>query len=99
MPPMIRVLAGPALLLLFALVLPGGAAAQTGAVTAATGGALRIHVRGTAEIQAVASTEGGQLTINGVLVDDAGVPIPTAPIVVQAFAPDKPGAAIRVGPL
>jgi hypothetical protein len=91
--------AGPALLLLFALVLPGGAAAQTGASSAAPAGGLRIHVRGTAEIQAVASTEGGKLTINGVLVDDAGVPIPASPIVVQAFAPDRPGTAIRVGPL
>jgi len=49
---------------------------------------LHVHVRGTAELQAAASSEPEGFSIRGELIDDAGSPIPRAPITIQAFAPD-----------
>ena len=49
---------------------------------------LHVHVRGTAELQAAASSEPNGFSIRGELIDDAGSPIPRAPITIQAFAPD-----------
>ena len=64
----------------------------------ASGVPLHIHVRGTAELHAVATADHGELTLHGELIDDAGTPIAGAPIGVQAF--DEGGkAALRVGPL
>ncbi len=60
---------------------------------------LHIHVRGTAELHAVATAEHDDLTIHGELIDDAGTPVPGAHITVQATGADDPRAAPRVGPL
>ena len=49
---------------------------------------FHVHVRGTAELQAAASSEPSGFSIRGELIDDAGSPIPRAPITIQAFAPD-----------
>ena len=60
---------------------------------------LHIHVRGTAELHAVATADHGELTLHGELIDDAGTPVPGAHITVQAAGADDPRAAPRVGPL
>lgn len=55
-------------------------------------GAVRIHVKGSAQIQVTATTDGSALTIRGALIDDAGTPIAAAPLSIQA-APAEPGDA------
>ncbi|APR78101.1 Hypothetical protein A7982_03448 [Minicystis rosea] len=89
MRPMSR-LAAAALLLATAL-LPGAAAAQTAPT-------LRVHVRGGAEMHAVAGSERGDVTIRGELIDDAGAAIANAPVVLTALA-EGTRAALRIGPL
>lgn len=78
------------------------ARAQPGpAASAATGNAsgLHVHVRGTAELQVAASSEPDGFSIRGELIDDAGSPIPRAPITVQAFAPEDLRTPIRLASL
>src|SRR5512132_900753 len=78
------------------------ARAQPGpAASAATGKAsgLHVHVRGTAELQVAASSEPDGFSIRGELIDDAGSPIPRAPIIVQAFAPEDLRTPIRLASL
>jgi hypothetical protein len=80
---------------------PAAAAAPAGSAAAGPG-LLHIHVRGGAELHAVASAEHGELTFHGQLVDDAGTPIPHAPVVVQASSSEGAAGArspLRVGPL
>lgn len=59
-------------------------------------GAIRIHVKGSAQIQLTSSTDGSALIIRGSLIDDAGSPIPAAPISIQALAIDAPNAPIAL---
>ncbi len=82
-----------ALLILAIALLPGAAAAQQPA------GPLHIHVRGSAEIHAAASIDHGDVTFRGELVDDAGTPIPSAPVVVQALSTTTPPSPLRMGAL
>ena len=49
---------------------------------------IKIHVRGTAVIQAFAAGEPGGFSIEGEVDDDAGAPIAHAPLVVGAAAKD-----------
>jgi hypothetical protein len=60
---------------------------------------LHIHVRGAAELHAVATADHGDLTLHGELIDDAGTPIAGAPIALQAPSAADPRTTIRVGPL
>ncbi len=70
---------------------PPSASASAGAP-----GGLRIHVRGSAELQASASAEPEGFTLRGELIDDAGSPIPKATITVQAFTADGPKTPIQL---
>jgi hypothetical protein len=81
-----------AALLLATALLPGAAAAQPAAP------ALRVHVRGGAEVHAVAGAETGTLTVRGELIDDAGAAIANAPVLVSALA-EGTKAPLRLGPL
>jgi hypothetical protein len=63
------------------------------------GAPIRVQVRGGAEVRAVATADHGDLRIHGELIDDAGTPIPGAPIVVTATTTDDAHAPIKVGPL
>ena len=57
-------------------------------------------MRGAAELHAVATADHGELTVHGELIDDAGTPIPGAPIALTASAADDPRAdKLPVGPL
>lgn len=58
---------------------------------------VRIQVRGAAQIRAQAWTEGAGFVVRGELVDDAGVAIPLAPLLVKAFADS--GAQLPSGTL
>jgi len=99
-----RIQAAGLLLLAVVLCAPGGRAqtAPSSTARATTAPApigvigLRVHVRGTAELHAVATADHGELTVHGELIDDAGTPIAGAPIGVQAF---DGGAPLHVGPL
>ncbi|MFT3771943.1 MAG: carboxypeptidase-like regulatory domain-containing protein [Minicystis sp.] len=84
-------LAAAALLLATAL-LPGAAIAQPAPPP------LRVHVRGGAEVHAVAGSERGEITIRGELIDDAGAAIANAPVVVTATA-EGTHAPLKLGPL
>ena len=44
---------------------------------------LRVHVRGSSQIDVVAWSEPGAFVLRGTLLDDAGVPIGGAPLIVQ----------------
>lgn len=80
-----------AVVLLFATaLLPGAAVAQPAP--------LRVHVRGGAELHAIAGAEGGELTVRGELIDDAGAAIAGAPVAVTALA-DGTHAPLRLGAL
>jgi hypothetical protein len=57
---------------------------------------VRIQVRGAAQLRVQAWTEGDGITVRGELVDDAGVAIAVAPLVVKAFA--ESGAQIPAPP-
>jgi hypothetical protein len=92
MRPMTRLSA--ALLCLAVALFPGGASAQPAAAPA-----LRIHVRGGAELHAVAGADHGELTVRGELIDDAGGAIADAPIVVQAASAEGARGPVRLGPL
>ncbi len=94
--------------LLALLLVATGADAQPRAVGSAVPAArgssgtvpLHIHVRGSAELHAVATADHGELTVHGELIDDAGTPIPGAPIALTASATDDPRAEkLHVGPL
>jgi hypothetical protein len=65
----------------------------------ASGSGLHVHVRGTAELQIAASSEPDGFSIRGELIDDAGSPIPHAPITLQAFAPDDLRTPIHLASL
>ena len=96
---MMRAMPRAAALLLVAL-LPGSALAQPvrGADAARPKDQpMRVHVRGGAELSAIAGAENGQLTLRGELIDDAGAAIAGAPIVVTAA--DGARAVARLGPL
>lgn len=82
-----------AALLLAAAFLPGEGRAQQ----PAPGQPLRVHVRGGAELSAIAGAERDSLTLRGELIDDAGTPIPNAPVAVSAVA--EGGKPLRLGPL
>lgn len=69
---------------------PGASAAP------GSGSGLHVHVRGTAELQVAASSETDGFSIRGALIDDAGSPIPRAPVVIQAFAPEDLRTPIRL---
>jgi hypothetical protein len=57
-----------------------------GAVGTASAEPVRIQVRGAAQIRSQAWAEGDAFVVRGELVDDAGVAISLAPLVVKAFA-------------
>lgn len=59
------------------------ATAAGAAAHAQPAGQLRVHVRGSSQIEAVAWSEPGAFEIRGTLLDDAGVPIREAPLTVQ----------------
>ncbi len=84
---------------LTALLLSTGGRAQPAGTGQAAGAPLRVHVRGGAELHAVAGVTHGALTFHGQLVDDAGAPIPRATIAVEASTTGEPHARLRVGPL
>ena len=94
----------------FALLVPAlglgpttpDARAQPAPATSAapgSGSGLHVHVRGTAELQIAASSEPDGFSIRGELIDDAGSPIPRAPITIQAFAPGDLRTPIRLASL
>jgi hypothetical protein len=58
----------------------------------ASTGAIRIHVRGSAQIHATATTEPGGVVIRGEVIDDAGAPVTGANLTVQAVGPDGSSA-------
>jgi hypothetical protein len=62
-------------------------------------GPLHIHVRGTAELSTVASAEPDGFSLRGELIDDAGSPIPHAPILLHAFTLDEPRRPLHLGSL
>ena len=90
----------------FALLVPGlgfdsttpSAWAQPApsASAAGSGSGLHVHVRGTAELQVAVSSEPQGFSIRGALIDDAGSPIPRAPVIIQAFAPEDLRTPIRL---
>ena len=90
-----------ALLLFAALLVTGRGGAQPAGAgsSAGAGPSLHVHVRGGAELHAVAGVERGGLTFHGQLVDDAGTPIPKAIVVVQASSAEEPRGPLQVGPL
>src|SRR5690242_8771176 len=69
------------------------------AVSAAAPGPIHIHVRGTSELQAIATAEPDGFSLRGELIDDAGSPIPHAAITIQAFSPDDARTPVRLGAL
>jgi hypothetical protein len=73
--------------------------AQPRGGTRAPGANLQIHVRGVAELHAVASVSGGNITVHGELIDDAGTPIAGARIQLSATSGDDARAPLRIGPL
>jgi hypothetical protein len=77
------------------LGLAASAAAQPSDPTAPP--ALHLHVRGTAELRASATTEAGGFAVRGEIVDDAGSPVSRAAVSVQIAGAD--GAPARLGPL
>lgn len=83
-----------AALLLATALLPGAALAQP--APDGSGQPLRLRVRGGAEIHAVAAVDGGQITVRGELIDDAGAAIAGAPITLGALDGARP---LRLGPL
>ena len=85
-----------ALLLHTVALFPGGARAQPAPAPAPT---LRIHVRGGAELHAIAGAERGELTVRGELIDDAGGAIPDAPIAVQAVSAEGARGPLHLGAL
>jgi hypothetical protein len=85
---------------LAALLVPAGARAQPGGPAPQTAGApLRVHVRGGAELHAVAGAAHGAVRLHGQLVDDAGAPIPKAILALDATSTEEPHARLHVGPL
>ncbi|UQA58230.1 carboxypeptidase-like regulatory domain-containing protein [Polyangium aurulentum] len=54
----------------------------------ASPGAIRIHVRGSAQINATATTEPSGLVTRGEVIDDAGAPVPGATLSLRAVGPD-----------
>ena len=70
---------------------PAGARAQDQDL-----GAIRIHVRGSAQIQVAATTDGGALIIRGSLVDDVGSPIAAAPLSIQAVSTESPSTPLAL---
>jgi hypothetical protein len=58
---------------------------------------LRIQVRGASQIRAQAFVDGDGFSVRGELVDDAGSPIPAAPLTIKAFA--ESGAQLFTGNL
>ena len=58
--------------------------------------AIKIHVKGSAQIEAVASAEQEGFTVRGELTDDVGVPIGTTSLGLSAFAPDSPKRAMQL---
>lgn len=76
-------------------LLSGVAPAQPAAPTAQP---LRVHVRGGAELHAVAGAEQGEMTVRGELIDDAGVAIGGAPVLISAAAAGS-RAPLRLGAL
>jgi hypothetical protein len=64
-----------ALALASVLSVPGSAAAEP----------LRIQVRGAAQLRVQSWSDGNGFAVRGELVDDAGVPIALAPLIVKAF--------------
>lgn len=70
------------------------AAAVLSQVTAARAEPVRIQVRGAAQIRVQSWVDADGLMVRGELVDDAGGPIPLAPIVIKAFA--ESGAQLSI---
>src|SRR5512144_2023405 len=90
------------LILLTLLALAARADAQPTpppSASAVAPGPLHIHVRGTSELQAIATAEPDGFSLRGELIDDAGSPIPHAAITVQAFSPDDARTPVRLGAL
>lgn len=81
-----------ALVLLAVALLPGRASAQPAPT-------LHIHVRGGAELHAVAGADRGELTVRGELIDDTGGAIADAPVSVQAVSTDGARGPLRLGVL
>ncbi len=69
-----------------ALAQPAG---PSGVAPPTKGPALHLRVRGGSELSASASTIEGGFTLRGELLDDAGVPIPSGSVTVQALDGDR----------
>jgi hypothetical protein len=67
------------------------------AQTKGADGAIRIHVRGSAQIKATATSETSGTILRGELLDDAGTPIGGATITIRALGPEG-GAALTLPP-
>jgi len=88
-----------ALLALVAILLtPSIASAQLVPTAQPTASApsLRIRVRGSAEVHAIASTDAKGVSLRGELIDDTGSPIPLAQINVRAFSADASRTPLRL---
>lgn len=59
-------------------------------------GAIRIHVKGTAQITASALTDSRGVVLRGELTDDAMSPIAGGAISIKAFAPEDPGTPLAL---
>jgi hypothetical protein len=86
-------------IVLFVLALLGAKDAASQQRVPKAGAPLQIHVRGAAELHAVASAVGGDLTLHGELIDDAGTPIPSVRVVISATSGDDARTPLRLGPL
>jgi len=64
-----------------------GAGALAAPAGAQQGASLRIHVRGSSKVEAVAWSEPNAFVVRGTLLDDAGVPITGAPLAIQLVGP------------
>lgn len=68
-------------------------------LVAAPAHAVKIRIKGTAHIAAVASAEAEGFVVRGELTDDVGVPIPQVPLIVSATATDSKQAVQLPPPL
>jgi hypothetical protein len=62
------------------------------AQTKTSAGAIRIHVRGSAQIHATATADASSTTVRGELLDDAGAAVGGATITLRAVLPDGKSA-------
>jgi hypothetical protein len=75
---------------------PKHAGAQSAQEATDESGAIRIHVKGSAQLQVSALTDGSSLVIRGELIDDAGSPIAAALLSIQATPSEGAAAALSL---